>query len=263
MESLLSSASIDFVTHSVANIRGYDLFKHILRQGYIKPYKTWKAGFSINGCYAVGGYSIDAVLIFNYKDVRDKLIPVLYFPLQDYDWYQTRDYLITWHNLTWEAEVAMLEGNTIPLSLCKMVVISPRKRKLMEQLKKMGFKVSHMLPYSPLQSFSKFFRQVEGERKFHLSNIYNAWICGKFNLNYEEIKRNFPLMIEQREIKRLNRRCSLCTHFYFDLKLTPQATRTVKCLLRDSPTTFDKVCENFSFNHDLYLNPKGWRIFNP
>jgi len=114
----LTYGTIKFVTRSVPNVKDYDIFKVVLKQGLIKPY-SWKAGFSINGCYAVNGYSTDAVLIFDYEDVKEKLTPVFYFPLAGHDWYKTSEYLVTSHLLTWEAELALLEGEAIPLDLCK------------------------------------------------------------------------------------------------------------------------------------------------
>jgi len=254
----LSCETIKFVTHSIANIKGFDIFKIVLKQGFIKP-NSWKTGFSINGCYAVDGYSIDAVLIFDYKKVKEKLKPVLYFPLANYDWYQTPSYLVTWHNLTWEAELALLQEETISLNLCKAIMVSPRKRKLREQLKQMGFKILDCLPSSSLQEFSKMFRKAGTQQRYQLSNLYNKWICRNFGLNYDEIKRNLPSLIEQKHGQ--NKRCGICKHFHFEIKSLNPLQREMECLLTNTETNFKDLCDQYSFNLALFLNLEGWKAY--
>ena len=253
----LSCETIKFVTHSIASIKGFDIFRIVLKQGFIKP-NSWKAGFSINGCYAVDGYSIDAVLIFDYKKVKEKLKPVLYFPLEHYDWFQTPNYLITWDNLTWEAELALLQGETIPLDLCKAIVVSRRKWKLREQLKQ-RFKILDSLPSSPLQEFSKMFRKAGTQQRHRLSNQYNKWICRNFGLNYDEIKRNLPSLIEQKYGQ--NKRCGICKHFHFEIKSLNPLQREMECRLTNTETDFNGLCDQYSFNLASFLNLEGWKAY--
>jgi len=149
VESSKIKWQVAYLTHSVTNIRSFDFVPHILNQGYIEPHHLPKAGFSINGCYAVYGRCMPphyAVFVFDFEDIKDKLTPTLYFPFKHYDWYDFGNFMATWSNLAWETELCLKKGNRISLDLCKAIVVSSRKNKLKEQLKRLGFKVWFDLP---------------------------------------------------------------------------------------------------------------------
>ena len=257
--------SIRYVSHSVACARDFNVFERVLRQGYIKPHHKFKAGFSAEGCYALFLHPPSyATLIFDFRDVRELLVPVIYFPLKHYDWYKADGYLVTWHNLAWETELALLEGKTIPLELCREIVITKRKRKLKERLEALGFKVSHQLPPSSLHPLaSQHARGWENsELRHELANQYNEWICNQYGLDYEAVKKEFLALVEREETK-YRKTCAICQHYSISINISKNSPTKLnterKCLLSGKETEFDSYCENFKLNLSLFVDINAWK----
>lgn len=260
-----SKWSVDYVTHSVANMRGFDFLPSILKQGYIEPHHLPKAGFSINGCYALCGKSTSphyAVFVFDFKDVKDKLVPTLYFPLRHYDWYDFGDFMVTWSNLAWETELCLKKGNRIDLGLCKAIVVSRRKKRLREKLLRLGFTIWDSLPITPMHEWASIHASSRSDMDLRnkLSDVYNAFVCELYGLDYNKIKWNFTRLIEEREVARIGRKCCICKHYELTINLFNEPLRVKRlCKRHEQPTEKDGICSEWCFNIDEFLDMEAWK----
>jgi len=211
----------------------------------------WKIGLSVNGCYRCFvkndyGY---ATFIFDFQTVKDRVKPALYFPLKQYTWYEFNDYMVTWHNLAWEAELCMPRGNSIRVQEARAVVLKTRRKKLLELIRQSGLEHLTSLPYSPMHNWAKrhlnYSRLAERQRII-LADEYNRWVAEWFNLDYEMIKAKLPQFIEKKETERLGNTCRTCKHFNFNYDLRRGIVQR-KCLLSGRDVDFRDGCENFEF----------------
>jgi len=139
------------------------------------------------------------------------------------------------------------------------IVLSPRRHRLAEQLRRMGFEVTGMLPPAPLQGFSKKFLKAGTEQQYQLSNQYNKWLCQMLGLDYYKTKKSVPNLIEQ--TYGLNKRCGICRYFRHEVKSLKPLSCETKCLLSGAETGSEDLCENYIFNLGLFLDSEGWKAF--
>jgi len=250
---------IRYVSHSIPNMRSFDYFKKLLEEGVITPHSKFKAGFSVDGCYALdAGAPHYAVPIFNFADVKDVLKPVLYLPLKRYWWYFFDDYLVTWHHLAWETELSLLKGKEIPLDMCRGIWISKWKRKLRSRLLDMGYRVLDRLPPSPLHKWAK--EQLRNLRvvRHGFANEWNEWICNFFDLDYEEVKREFLDLVREKEVWRLGETCRICR--FYEYKFIGLKSER-RCQITGREVDFEDSCDRFNFNMESFIDLKAFNKY--
>jgi len=249
---------IEYVTHSMPAFHIHDYLTPTLKSGVITSrHGRWKIGLSINGCYRCfdkHGYGY-ASFIFDFETIRDKVVPTLYFPLKRYTWYEFKDFMVTWYNLAWEAELCVLRGTYIPVSDAKAIVLKTRRRKLLELIRECGLQHLTKLPYSPMHEWARRQLNMRGKReeRIILADQYNKWVTEWFNLDYTAIKSKLPDLIESKETERVGQVCRICRHYYWDF-IIGEGLSISRCLLSGEKRFADDSCKRFEFNVEDFLD---------
>ena len=242
------------VTHSIPYGGGINYWQTALREWKIRPHRfRKKIGLSFQGCYPrVCNHTTSyAVLIFDLENIKEYVKPTIYMPLKRYCWYFDDAFCITWCNLVWETELCCF--TEIPLDLARGVYISKRAKVKRRQAEEAGLRVYDSIPKAPLQKWAlRIARNTPRMIRYKESIDYNLRISKIFELDYEEIEKNLPELIEKREVQRLGRTCRTCVYHKWDWDLN--SPPRFLCLLTKKETSLDDTCDKWLFNIGLHLD---------